>query len=966
MSSQPYRHPKNGLIERGRTLAFRFDGRDYTGHPGDTLASALLANGVRIMGRSFKYHRPRGLVAAGSAEPNALVELREGARRTPNVPATTVELYDGLVATSQNRWPSLGFDLMGVNDFMSPLFVAGFYYKTFKWPAAFWKPVYEPLIRRAAGLGRPAKQGDPDRYERAHLHCDLLVVGGGPAGLAAALTAGRAGARVALCDEGPRLGGSLLNEHVEIGGDEGAAWADKAVNELATLPNVHLLPRTTVFGAYDHKQFGAVERLAEHLPEPEDHTARERFWHIDAAHVVLASGALERPIGFQGNDLPGVMLASAARSFANRHAVRPGSRAVVFGNSDDIFATARDLDDAGVIVKAVVDSRTGASVRRARGRKVLRRVELGSGERIDCDLLCVAGGWNPVLHLSSQRGVRPVWNEDLACFLPGEGEMTAVGAAAGRFSTAEAIRDGAKAGAEAAQAAGYAAQPLETPKVADPPMGEFKPLWIVPGKAKRIFVDFQHDVTVADIKLADREGYRSAEHMKRYTTFGMATDQGRVGNLLGLAALGKQQGKTIPEVGTTTFRPPYTPVSLGAFAGYNRQRTFQPVRRSPLHDWGVERGATFVEAGPWLRIRAFPRVGEDLMAASLREARAVRSCVGVTDVSTLGKIDIQGPDAAEFLNRLYINGWKTLPVGRARYGLMLREDGIVLDDGTTSRLGEIHYLMTTTTGNAGPVMAHLEYCHQVHWPELDVQYVSVTDQWAGLAVAGPNARKVLQRLLPEADLSKDAFPFMAAGTFEIQGVPARLFRISFSGELGYEINVPADYGHALANLVMEIGATYGISPYGLEALDVLRIEKGHVTAAELNGHTTAGDLGFAGMMSTKKDYIGRWLAERPGLKAEDRPQLVGLKPLDGAARLHGGAHLLADGAEATAENDQGYLTSAAFSPVLGQWIALAMLARGPERLGERIRAVDLLRGEDVTCEVVPHIFYDSAGGRQRA
>lgn len=968
MSTGAFRNPEGGLIDRQRPLSFVFDGREMTGCAGDTLASALLANGVRRLARSFKYHRPRGIFAAGANEPNALVELGTGARRTPNIPATTVELADGLAAASQNRWPSLAFDVMAVNDLLAPFMPAGFYYKTFMWPRALWERLYEPRIRAAAGMGRAAAASDPDRYERAHLHCDVLVVGGGPAGLAAALAAGRAGARVALCDEGFRLGGRLLGERIDLDGRPAHLWAQAAAAELAGMANVRLMARTTVFGAYDHNQFAAVERVADHGEAVAGDVPRERLWRIDAGRAVLATGANERPIAFANNDVPGVMLASAARTYANRFAVRPGTRAVVFANSDDLATTADDLRAAGVEVAALADAREGRLVRRALGRGRLRGVELSDGSRVACDLLCVSGGWDPAVHLSSHRGVKPVWDTAAACFTPGEADAgpSPAGACAARFTTAAALSDGAEAGRAAAAARGHQAAAIDLPRVDEPGCGNLQPVWSVPGHAKRTFVDFQHDVSLADIKLATREGYGAIEHLKRYTTMGMATDQGKVANVVGMALLAEQRGVAIAEVGTTTFRPPYTPVSLGALAGYNRQQHFQPVRRTPLHDWAVARNAMFAEAGPWLRARAFPREGEDLFAASIREVRATRGGVGLCDVSTLGKIDLQGPDAVELLNRVYCNGWKRLPVGKARYGLMLREDGIVFDDGTTSRLGEQHYLMTTTTGHAGPVMAHVEFCHQVLWPELDVQMVSVTDQWAAMAVAGPQARTVVQRVLPEVDLSNQAFPFLAVGEFTLQGMPLRLFRISFSGELGYEINVPADYGPAVADLLMEAGADLAITPYGLEALDIMRIEKGHVTGAELNGRTTAADIGLGRMMSTKKDYIGRRLFERPGICDPARPSLIGLKAADGDARLSAGAHLLPMGAPTTAEHDEGCVTSTAYSPELGHWIALGLLRNGPERIGERVRMVDLVRGLDLPVEVVPSVFVDPQGERLHA
>jgi len=979
VSNQPHRLAEGGRIDRSRRLSFRFDGQTLDGHPGDTLASALLANGVRLMGRSFKYHRPRGVLTAGTAEPNALVELGSGARRTPNVRATMAELHEGLEATSQNRWPSLTFDLRAVNGLFKPLFVAGFYYKTFMWPARFWEAVYEPLIRRSAGLGRASGLPDPDRYAHAHLHADVLVVGAGPAGLAAALAAGRAGARVLLCDEDFEPGGSLLGERTALDGEAAATWVAATVAELRRLDNVRLLARTAVFGYYDHNTLGAVQQLRDHLDAPAAETPRERLWTLEAGRVILATGAHERPIAFAGNDRPGVMLASAARAYVNRFAVRPGTRAVVFGNNDDIQTTADDLEAAGIDIAAVLDARPPAAerglsrpVRHARiaavlGRLGVRGVRLDDGTRLACDLICVAGGWNPAVHLSSQTGTRPVWDAGKSCFVPGPPRQaeTSVGAARGRFGTDMALLDGASAGMAAAEAGGFKAQMPELPQVAEPPRGHLVPVWYVPGREKTAFVDPQNDVTVADVKLAAREGYGNVEHMKRYTTLGMATDQGKIANVTGLAILAEARGAAIPDVGTTTFRPPYTPVSIGALAGYRRQRIFHPTRRTPLHAWQADRGAVFVEAGAWLRARYFPRDGEDMTRAASREARTVRGAVGICDVSTLGRIDIQGPDAAELLNRVYINGWRTLPVGKARYGVMLREDGMVLDDGTTSRLGETHYLMTATTANAGAVMSHLEHALQVLWPNLDVQVSSVTEQWAGLAVAGPQARALLQRVLPAADLSNAGFPFMAAGTFTLQGIQVRLFRISFSGELGYELNVPADYGPAVAALLLHHGRDLGADLYGLEALDMLRIEKGHVTGAELDGRVTAADLGMGRMMSTKKDFIGRHLARRPALTDPARPRLVGLKAVDPRQRIRAGAHLLAEGAATTIDNDEGYVSSATYSPTLDAQIALAFLARGAERHGDIVRAVDPVRDGEVPVEVCAPVFVDPKGERQR-
>ncbi|PZU91288.1 MAG: sarcosine oxidase subunit alpha [Chelatococcus sp.] len=996
MSTQPFRLAAGGLIDRRQPLSFRFDGKRYEGHAGDTLASALLANGVRLVGRSFKYHRPRGILSAGPEEPNALVELRSGARREPNSRATVTELYHGLDAASQNRWPSLALDLLSINSLVSPALVAGFYYKTFMWPAAFWEKLYEPLIRRAAGLGRAATHEDPDHYEKAFAFCDLLVVGAGPAGLSAALAAGRSGARVILCDEDFRLGGRLLAEKREIGGRPAAEWLSATLAELASLPEVRIMPRTTVFGLYDHGVYGAVERVSDHLPVPPPHQARQRSWRIVAGRAILAAGAIERPIVFAGNDLPGVMLAGAVRGYVNRHGVLPGREAVVFTAGDDGWTTARDLAEAGARVAAIVDPRPDASpalkaladrigarlfaggvVEAATGGRALRAVTIrdasGGSRSIACDLLAVSNGWNPTLHLTSHQNTRPVWEPGIHAFVadrlpPG---LSVAGSAAGRFGLSQALEDGARLGREAATEAGFAAAAPEPIPATDPDGTALSPVWRVKGgKGKffsgKAFVDFQNDVTDKDVELAAREGFRPVEHLKRYTTLGMATDQGKTANIAGLAIMAEQTGRTIPETGTTTFRPPYTPVAIGALAGHHRGKAFRPVRLAPTHDWSREQGAVFVEAGQWLRAQYYPKPGEsDWLTTVNREVLAVRNGVGVCDVSTLGKIDIQGSDAAEFLERVYINGWKALPVGKARYGLMLREDGFVMDDGTTSRLGEHHFLMTTTTANAGKVMQHLEFCHQVLWPELDVRMVSVSEQWAQAAVAGPKAREVLRGVVDaQHDIANEAFPYLAAREVTVGGgIPARLFRISFSGELAYELAVPADHGDAMMRALMAAGAPHGITPYGTEALGVMRIEKGHVAGNELSGQTTARDLGLGRMMSAKKDYVGRLMAGRSALVEPDRPSLVGFKPVDPAQRLRAGAHFIGLGRPGTMENDEGYMTSVAYSPLLKHWIGLGLLKNGPARIGERVRAFDPVRNGDIEVEICPPVFVDPEGAR---
>src|SRR5690625_2052749 len=895
-----FRLPDRGLIDRGQPLQFRFDGRVYQGFAGDTVASALLANGVKLFGRSFKYHRPRGVLAAGVEEPNALLALRSGARHEPNVRATVAELFDGLEAFSQNRWPSLSFDIGSINNVFSPFLGAGFYYKTFMGPTRGSWHFYEHIIRRAPGLGTAPSLPDPDRYETANADCDLLGVGPGPAGLAAPLVARRAGARVVLAEQDYELGGSLLGQA------RGAAheWAADAIEELQAASNVRLLPRTTAFGFYDHNLVGLVERVADHLPQPASHQPRQRLWRIRARQVVLAGGAHERPLLFGNNDLPGVMLAGAVRQYLHRWAALPGHEAVVFANHDEAYQTAIDLADAGARVTAVVDPRASADpeivaalsrrgiehlprhvVLTARGGRRLNAVEIAALDRngetaeptriVPCDLLAMSGGWNPAVQLHAQSGGKPAWDSRLGSFIPGESKQAerSAGAAAGQLTVGAALEGGVRAALDQVSALGRTGKPLALPDLPPEPDAVPAELWEVPGRKGKRFVDFQHDVTTKDLKQAVHEGYRAPEHAKRYTTLGMATDQGKTANVNALDVLARAQGRAREKLAQTGFRPPFSPVTLGALAGRAVRKNFRPVRRSPMHEWHLAQGAVMVEAGAWLRPRYYPRGGESLREAMNRETRHVREKVGMVDVSTLGKIDVQGPDAGEFLNRIYANGFKKLAIGRARYGLMLREDGLVFDDGTCSRLAENHYLVTTTTAQAAAVLSHMEYHHQTCWPDLRVHLASVTDQFASMALAGPRSRAVLEKAVEGASVSGEALPFMGVVQAQIAGCPIILFRISFSGELAYEVATGADHGTAVWKALMEAGREEEIIPYGTEAMGVMRIEKGHPAGPELSGQTTAADLGLGKLCSTKKPYVGHRLKERPVSADPSRPCL---------------------------------------------------------------------------------------------
>ncbi len=982
-------------VNRKIEVAFTFDGRPMTGFEGDTLASALLAAGRTTIARSFKYHRPRGISSAGSEEATGLVTTGGAGRVTANMPATMVEIHDGLKAKSQNRWPSVDLDLMAVNQLAGPLLAAGFYYKTFIGPTKRSWMAYEPFIRRAAGMGALTHEPDADRYEKLNAFCDVLVVGGGPAGLIAALIAARAGARVILADETPHLGGALMSEDREIDGMPAQDWIART-DALLRHNGVRVLTRTNVYGYYDDNVLGAVERVTDHVAAPDPVLPRERHHTIRARAVILATGAIERPFVFEGNDRPGILLAGAARDYAARFGVAAGRRLAVFTNNDAGWQAAADLVRLGVTVEAVIDPRdapppqakalkaagaellTSHVVAKATGGRALDHVEAvpfaslsgrlsGAPRKLACDALAVSAGFQPRVHLASQAGTKPVFDDAIQAFVPGARARAywTAGAVNGAFGLDVCLKQGVEAAKAALKSLGLSAGRVTAPKAAPVDQAPVYPLWEVPAivEPAKKFVDLQHDVTAEDVRLAEREGFRSVEHLKRYTTLGMAGDQGKTSNVNGLTIMAAARGSAVSEVGTTRFRPPYTPVSLGALAGRETGAHFRPLRRTAMHDWHVANGAEMVNVGAWQRPRVYYGApGETLTQAYIREAGDVRAGVGIADVSTLGKIMVQGPDAAELLNRVYVNGFAKLPVGKARYGVMLRDDGFVFDDGTTWRLSDTDFLMTTTTAEAGPVMSRLEFLLATAWTDLKVAVTSVTEQWAGMAVSGPNARDALAKALDDVDLSNDAFPFMGVRRATCRGVPVLVARLSFSGELAYEVYAGAHHGLFVWLALLEAGKPWGMFPYGLEALGALRIEKGHVAGSEIDGRTSIDDLGLRGMVSTKKNFVGKPLMDRAALTDPGRLRLVGLET-DEDMPIRIGSHVVAGERVFDPGPSQGHVTAYTYSPALKKHIALALVERGPDRLGETLFATFPMKGHHVPVRLVSHHFYDPEGTR---
>ena len=1004
--SQVNRLAKGGRIDRSQALSFTFNGQTYQGFAGDSLAAALLANGVDIVGRSFKYSRPRGIVAAGAEEPNAVLQIGSSeAAQIPNVRATQQALYSGLVASSTNGWPSVNTDLMGIlgkvgGGMMPP----GFYYKTFMYPQNLWM-TYEKYIRKAAGLGRSPTEVDPDIYDQMNQHCDVLIVGAGPAGLAAALAAGRSGARVILADEQEEFGGSLLDTRETLDGKPAAEWVAQAIAELKTLPEVTLLPRATVNGYHDHNFLTIHQRLTDHLGEVAPMgQARQRMHRVRAKRVVLASGAHERPLVYANNDVPGNMLAGAVSTYVRRYGVAPGQELVLSTNNDYAYRVVLDWLDAGRKVVAVADARsnprgawveearargvrilTGSAVVEARGSKRVTGARIcaidvkahkvtSPGEVVDCDLIVSSGGYSPVVHLASHLGGRPEWREDILGFVPGPGngiqQRIDAGAVNGVFALGDVLANGFEAGAKAAAEAGYKAVSGSLPQAEARQEEPMLALFQVPhdkstARAPKQFVDLQNDVTAAGIELATREGFESVEHVKRYTALGFGTDQGKLGNINGLAIAARSLGISIVQMGTTMFRPNYTPVTFGAVAGRHCGELFDAKRYTAMQAWHLKSGAEFEDVGQWKRPWYFPKNGEDLHAAVARECLAVRNSVGILDASTLGKIDIQGPDAREFLNRVYTNAWTKLDVGKARYGLMCKEDGMVFDDGVTACLADNHFVMTTTTGGAARVMEWLEIYHQTEWPELKVYFTSVTDHWATMTLSGPNSRKLLAKVT-DIDLDKDAFPFMSWKEGLVGGVPARVFRISFTGELSYEVNVQADYALGVWEQIIEAGKEFDLTPYGTETMHVLRAEKGFIIVGQdTDASVTPDDLNMGWCVGRTKPFswIGKRGMNRDDCLREDRKQLVGLKPVDPNKVLPEGAQLVFDPKQTIPMQMVGHVTSSYMSAAMGYSFAMAVVKGGLKRMGERVFA-PLADGSVIEAEICSSVFYDPKGDRQ--
>ena len=995
-----FRLSSGGEINRTERISFKFNGRNYFGYKGDTLASALLGNGVHLVARSFKYHRPRGFLGSGSEEPNAIVQvLKDKARTQPNIRATEIEIFEGFEARSQNCWPNVNFDIGEINSLFSPILPAGFYYKTFMWPAKFWK-TYEYFIRKSAGLGVSATERDPDIYDHKYHHCDVLIIGTGPAGLSAAVIAAQSSKKVLLVDENAEHGGSLLGSNDKtnnINNETPKKWIKKTYSELLKNKNIKILNRTSVAAYHNYNYLIMMENLTDHLNELEKkNKIRQRLWKVRAKKVILATGSIERTMVFDSNDKPGVMLSSAVRKYLNHYAVKCGNNAVIFANNDDAYETALSLHDKGVKVKAIIDTRDGSdgylvkkcvelglsimwkhTVVSVGGHKKINKIYtmklsnnnnsvLGKKIKIECDLMCVSGGYTPSVHLFTQSGGKLSYDEKKSYFYPNKTKLDqiSIGACSGIFNLKKIIED------TYLKVNNFLGTSIKCNiNVSDKKSGTFENIWLLPsdkisGKTKS-FVDFQNDSTANDIKLALREGFKSIEHVKRYTTTGMATDQGKISNMHALGIISEITNTKMGELGTTTFRPPYTPLTFGALVGRNVGEFFDIFRKTPMHSWHKKNGAKFEDVGQWKRAWYYPVKNETMYDAVQRESKAARKDAGILDASTLGKIDIQGSDASEFLNRVYTNAWSKLEVGKCRYGLMLNEDGMVYDDGVTTRLGDNHYIMTTTTGGAATVMSKLEDYLQTEWPELKVFLTSVTDHFATVSVCGPHSKKILKKIVQNINFEDENFPHMSFKEGVIDNIKCRVMRISFTGEMSYEINIQANYGKAVWEKCLEAGKEYNITPYGTEAMHLLRAEKGFVIVGqETDGTQTPFDLQMDWIVSKKKyDFIGKRSLYRSDTMREDRKQLVGLV-------TDNTKEVLEEGAPIVSELNQnpvqmlGHVTSSYFSPNLKKSIALAVVKGGKNMMGKKLFIP--MEGRNINVTVADPIFLDKENKRLNA
>jgi len=985
MNAYPSRRTKGGLIDRDRVIPFHFNGRHYKGYHGDTLASALLANGVRVVARSLKYHRPRGVVGAGFEEPNALVQL-QGTSEEPNVLATCLPLTDHLHAKSQNCWPGPRFDLGGVNDRISRLIPAGFYYKTFMWRP--WSS-YARIIRKAAGLGQIPKTTESEHYEKRYHHYDILIVGAGPSGLAAALVAGESGARVLIVDDQSQPGGRLLSEPAQIDGQSAVNWVQHVTAEVDRLPNIRRLANSTVAGYYDHNMLTIVER------NPEQSWLRERFWRVRTKQVIIATGAVERPLVFPNNDRPGMMLVSAASTYVQRFAINLGRQIVITTNNNSAYQAAFNLVEAGQNIHAIVDTRqtidyellkrstdqgievlSASGISAVHGRSNVHGVEVVSladssqVSKLACDVVCYSGGWNPLVHLHSHSGAKPVYDQGLACFVPGESVQPSLcaGAVHGVFDLKGCLHEGLEAGRYSVEALGLRPMTLPQLDVSYTPALQIEAIWEIPTTSRaKAFVDFQNDVTSSDLKLAVRENYVSIEHVKRYTTAGMATDQGKISNTNIIGLIANQLSVEPGSVGTTTYRPPYSPISFGVIAGSHDGPLILPLRTTPITQWHIDAGASMNEAGSnFRRPFYYPGPEEDMSSAVSREALAVREKVGIYDGTPLGKFELHGPDVTTFLNRVYTNSWDDLQIGQGRFGLMLHEDGRLLDDGVTFRLGENHYLLSAGSGTADAVYTHIVRLLQVVWPNLRVYVTTVTSQWANICVCGPKAREVLVSTEIDINLDSDSFPFMSMREGQVAGKFARVARVSYTGELSFEVNVRRRDGLAVWEALMNAGATFGITPVGSETSGVLRIEKGYISAgAEGDGITNPFDAGMGWVVNMNKpDFVGKRSLVRDRSVGGVRQQVVGLLPQDEQFVMVEGSAIIEPAAVGEAPSFLGHVTASCFSPNLDRSISLALLKNGRDRHGDTVT----VSGLDRTIEalVAPPVFIDAKGERMRS